>query len=118
MSSTLGTPAQGPRCYPTWIPAAKAEHRWHPPFPGWDGQPRCFLYFQPIWGLPDTCCFKALCGGSSTYLDGLQGVIQLPPLCWLLPLHAEAIVVDAKVEVHLHEAEVVMLVVQAQLVET
>lgn len=100
-------------CYnPTWIPVAKAEHRWDPPLPG----SLAALFPAPLG--PATRGFTALCAGSGTHLDGLQGVVQLPPLFWLLPLRVEAVVVDPKVEVHLHEAEVVVLVVQAQLVET
>lgn len=63
-------------------------------------------------------CFEALCGRSSTYPNGIQCVIQLFPLFYLLLFHVETIIVDTKVEIHLHKAKVILPIVQAQLVET
>lgn len=68
-------------------------------------------------------CAHPRCAGAPSSLPDphpncLQGVIQLLPLCWLLVFHVEVLVVHTKVEIHLHEAEVVLLVVQAELVET
>lgn len=63
-------------------------------------------------------CFEALCSRSSTYLNGIQRVIQLFPLFCLLLFHVEAIIVDTKVEIHLHKAKVILPIVQAELIET
>lgn len=44
----------------------------------------------------------ALLGHPDPHPNCLQGVVQLLPLCWLLVLHVEVIIVHTKVEIHLH----------------
>lgn len=72
----------------------------------------------PLGGCAHPCCVGAPCGCLDTHPDCLQGVVQFFPLLRLLVFCVEAFIVDTEVEIDLHEAKVIVLVVQAQLVET
>lgn len=71
----------------------------------------------PLGGRAQPRCIRAPCGHPDTHPNCLQGVVQLFPLSQLFVFHSEAFIVDTKAQIHLHEAKVVLLVVQAQLVK-